>query len=944
MLRQTKVENGEVRGLPGTNPRITVYKGIPFAAPPVGENRWRAPLPAKDWEGVLDAYKFGPISVQDTPGLGTDIYCRDWHVDPEIAMGEDCLYLNVWTPAKKTDEKLPVLIWYFGGGFQWGYTAEMEFNGEQLAKRGIIVVSVNYRLGLFGFLAHPEISAEAPGAPANFGLLDQKAGLNWVYRNISAFGGDPDNITIMGQSAGGASVMHQYTHKDNFDKIKGAIVLSGMIRHPDENADIFKPLNLKKAEEKGEDFFKFAGIKDLEQARSMDAYELRALYGKYAENHQRMFPINDGVFCDEDPIKKIAAGKCSKAPIISGNTSDEFQDNGKSIVEMSVKSTFLDAKKANPEIDYFYYRFDPDIPGWDHPGTFHSVDLWFWFETLGRCWRPFEGRHYDLARQMADYVANFVKCHNPNGIGLDGRPLPVWTGYTDKCKAEMVLDGRGAVPGTEGGIRLGMTGQKQAVNPYLPSWEYVPDGEPYVFGDRVYVYGSHDLYDGETFCMGDYVCWSAPVSDLGNWHYEGIIYPKTADPLNKDGHMCLYAPDVTVGPDGKYYLYYVLDKVSVVSVAVADTPAGPFEFYGYVHYKDGTKLGDRQSVSGGASANGEGFTFGMKVVNDEPQFDPGVITEGNKTYLYTGFAGHGDKSRHGAMMTVLGTDMLTIEEEPIFVAPGDEYSKGTGYEGHAFFEAPSIRKKGDTYYFVFSSEVMHELCYATSKNPAGPFTYGGVLVSNADIGIDSYKPADLSMAYGGNNHGSMIEINDKWYIFYHRQTNNTWFSRQVCAEPLTFGADDIKVNQAEITSQGLNGKPLSDRGEYPTYIACNIFTKKHSLYVEGDAPEVVQEGGDGDQNIGYIKQLTDGSTVGFKYFDLKNATGLKVKTRGYFTGTIEVRTKWDGDIIGSMPIEGTNAWTDRVCSFAPISGVNALYISFVGNGTCSMKTFEFLHD
>mgnify|MGYP002909230402 CR=1 FL=1 len=116
--------------------------------------------------------------------------------------------------------------------------------------------------------------------------------------------------------------------------------------------------------------------------------------------------------------------------------------------------------------------------------------------------------------------------------------------------------------------------KKQAFNPYLPSWEYIPDGEPYVFGDRVYVYGSHDYFNGYVFCMGDYVCWSAPVDDLGNWRYEGVIYPKTADPLNPEGKMCLYAPDVTVGPDGRYYLYYVLDKVSVVSVAVCDTPAG----------------------------------------------------------------------------------------------------------------------------------------------------------------------------------------------------------------------------------------------------------------------------------------------------------------------------------------------------------------------------------
>ena len=213
--------------------------------------------------------------------------------------------------------------------------------------------------------------------------------------------------------------------------------------------------------------------------------------------------------------------------------------------------------------------------------------------------------------------------------------------------------------------------KKQAYNPYLPSWEYIPDGEPYVFDGRVYVYGSHDMFNGYVFCMGDYVCWSAPVDDLGNWRYEGVIYPKTSDPLNKDGRMCLYAPDVTVGPDGRYYLYYVLDKVSVVSVAVCDKPAGRYEFLGYVHYADGTRLGDR--------------------AGDEFQFDPGVITEGDKTYLYTGFCGRGDKSRHGSMCTTLGADMLTIVEEPVFVVPGCEYSEGTVFEGHAFFEASSIR-------------------------------------------------------------------------------------------------------------------------------------------------------------------------------------------------------------------------------------------------------------
>lgn len=311
--------------------------------------------------------------------------------------------------------------------------------------------------------------------------------------------------------------------------------------------------------------------------------------------------------------------------------------------------------------------------------------------------------------------------------------------------------------------------KKEAFNPYLPSWEYVPDGEPYVFGDRVYVYGSHDYYNGHVFCLGDYVCWSAPVDDPGSWRYEGIIYPKTADPLNRDGKMCLYAPDVTVGPDGRYYLYYVLDHVSVVSVAVCDTPAGRYQFYGYVHYPDGTRLGEREG--------------------DEPQFDPAVLTEGDTTWLYTGFCGVGDKSRTGAMVTVLEADMLTVREAPKFIVPGSAYSEGTEYEGHAFFEASSIRKKDSRYYFIYSSQVMHELCYAVSDSLTEGFHYGGVIVSNCDLHIDSYKPAELPTAYGANNHGSIIRIGEKWYVFYHRHTNGTWYSRQGCAEEIQFHED-----------------------------------------------------------------------------------------------------------------------------------------------------------
>ena len=464
--------------------------------------------------------------------------------------------------------------------------------------------------------------------------------------------------------------------------------------------------------------------------------------------------------------------------------------------------------------------------------------------------------------------------------------------------------------------------KKQAFNPYLPSWEYIPDGEPYVFGDRVYVYGSHDVYNGYVFCMGDYVCWSAPVDDLGDWQYEGVIYPRDEDPLNKDGKMCLYAPDVTVGPDGRYYLYYVLDHVSVVSVAVCDTPAGRYEFYGYVHYEDGTRLGERKG--------------------DQPQFDPGLLTEGERTYLYTGFCGRGDKSRTGAMATVLGPDMLTILEEPVFVAPGCEYGAGTGFEGHEFFEAPSMRKIGDTYYFIYSSVVMHELCYATCKSPTGTFRYGGVLVSNCDLHIDTYKPADLPMAYGANNHGSIVEINNRWYIFYHRHTNGTWYSRQGCGEELEL-LPDGRIRQAEITSCGLNGAPLVGKGEYPAYIACHLFTDTPSVYVGGDKfPKIMQDGRDGDEEPGYIGNIQDSATAGFKYFDCKDIREIRIKVRGYADGEFEVKTARNGQVLAQHRVRDANVREEYAAPVSIPNGKQAIYLTYRGEGNASLLSLTLI--
>lgn len=471
----------------------------------------------------------------------------------------------------------------------------------------------------------------------------------------------------------------------------------------------------------------------------------------------------------------------------------------------------------------------------------------------------------------------------------------------------------------------------QVVNPYLPSWEYIPDGEPYVFNDRVYVYGSHDSFNGHVFCMNDYVCWSAPVDNLADWRYEGIIYQKTDDPLNPDGSMCLYAPDVTVGPDGRYYLYYVLDKVSIVSVAVCDTPAGKYSFYGYVKYADGTYLGEREG--------------------DEPQFDPAVLTEGDKTYLYTGFCWPGDKSRSGAMATVLGEDMLTITEEPVFVIPSKSYSKGSGFEGFEFFEAPSIRKRGELYYLIYSSVAMHELCYATSTSPTSGFQYQGVIVSNCDLHIDSYKPADLPMYYGGNNHGSIVEINGDWYVFYHRHTNGTAYSRQGCLENISFHEDGT-IPQVEITSCGGIKGPLAGKGEYPAYLACNLFYKDVQMYTGGFGgvgawqdsrfPKITQDGKDGDKEIGYIANLIDSATAGFKYFDCKGISKLSIKVRGYCQGRFEIKTSWNGPVLAKIPVNFTNVWTEYVTEVNIPDGVNALYFTYKGSGSASLASFTLM--
>ena len=480
MIRKVKTENGWVRGLAAADPRITSYKGIPYAAPPVGENRWRAPQPCPDWEGELFAAEFSPIPMQAPISADPkNLYDREWHVDRDIPMGEDCLTLNIWAPADGRTG-MPVFVWYFGGGLQVGYSAEMEFDGERLARRGIVVVTVNYRVNVFGFLAHPEITREAPDAPANFGFLDQQAATRWVKRNIAAFGGDPDHITIGGQSAGGMSVSAQMTCPANRGLFQRAIIQSGAFAPP-YPFDFGLCNDMESAEKSGRAFFDFLGVQSLAEARQIDAVTLRdkALEWEGIHGWGKTFgEVVDGVFSLRSSQQWFLQRDRVRVPVLLGSTDNEFfafpparneeelqalarkeygpeagqflaffpspvtadsiREQGKiNSIQFAVRAAAA-VNDAEPDpVPLYDYLFAADIPGWDRPGTFHSVDLWFFFETLAKCWRPFTGKHYDLARQMCDYWANFIKTGDPNGPDSQGNPLPPWPAFSTAAPARM---------------------------------------------------------------------------------------------------------------------------------------------------------------------------------------------------------------------------------------------------------------------------------------------------------------------------------------------------------------------------------------------------------------------------------------------------------------------------------------------------------------------------
>lgn len=470
-MREVTVENGTLRGIPCGWPSSTVFYGIPYAAPPVGELRWKAPRPAADWEGIRDCARGSARCYQLGVGKGS-FYEKEFYPYEE-EMSEDCLYLNVWTPAQSKEEKLPVLFWVHGGAFMTGYGHSAHFDGEHFARQGVILVTINYRLNVFGWLVHPELDAEnEQGVSGNYGLLDQIAALKWVRRNITAFGGDPDNITIAGQSAGASCIQALICSPLTRGLYAKAIMQSGGGMSP--FPDMVFP-TLKKAEEKSS--LEALGVSSIAEARELPAAELlkRWLQTMPGPAVQRV-PVVDGYVLEESVIDCCRNGNTPKMPCLIGYTGKEglsfakdradlervmrqaYQAGAETYLEFcpqdgpefaeyqaamatellqSAAEGFAELREQQEKGETYIYSLERKLPG-DEMGPFHAADLWYVFRTLMRSWRPWEAEDYMLAYACNTYWANFAKYGTPNGTR---RPeLPLWEPYKKEDPKTMRLD------------------------------------------------------------------------------------------------------------------------------------------------------------------------------------------------------------------------------------------------------------------------------------------------------------------------------------------------------------------------------------------------------------------------------------------------------------------------------------------------------------------------
>lgn len=443
---------------------IRIFRGVPFARPPVGELRWREPQPVQPWEGVRKADNFGPRAIQ-RPLFGDMVFRSD-------GVSEDCLYLNVWTPARSGDEQLPVLVYFYGGGLLAGDGSEPRYDGESMARRGIVSLTVNYRLNVFGFFAHPELTAESPhNASGNYGLLDQAAALRWVRENIAAFGGDPSRVTIAGESAGSFSVSAQMASPLSKDLMAAAIGESGALlgNRP--------PASLSEAEQNGIKFAKLANASSLAELRAMSAEALLEITAN--SEAPRFSAVVDGYFLPQAPTEIYAAGEQANVPLLLGWNSEEgnyrsllgdqeptpenyaaaveelygeqadtilalYPGNNAEEVKQSATDLASDrfiaygtwkwgemqAKTSEQSLYRYFYtrprprtRSDEDATASPATGAVHSAEIEYALGNLPTNrvfdWQP---EDHQVSAIMQGYFANFIKTGDPNGLGLPHWP------------------------------------------------------------------------------------------------------------------------------------------------------------------------------------------------------------------------------------------------------------------------------------------------------------------------------------------------------------------------------------------------------------------------------------------------------------------------------------------------------------------------------------------
>jgi para-nitrobenzyl esterase len=449
---------------------LTIYQGIPFAAPPLGDLRWRAPQPVASWTGVHNADKFAPMCIQ-ARGLGSG----------EGTASEDCLYLNVWTPAKSAGEKLPVMVWIYGGAFTSGATSIPTYNGANLAKKGVVVVSVAYRLGALGFMVHPTQDAEDAGHSGNYGLLDQIAGLQWVKRNIAAFGGDPGKVTIFGESAGGIAISMLASSPLAKGFYQAAISESGGSlappRYTNEGGELMLPMSV--AQKNATAFLTKLGVATIADARKVSAEDVLK---STPQGQSVTWPVFDGYVLPGDEYKLYEAGKFNDTPILIGTNSDEgalfvrtataagFQQTVKagfgdysdkilaaypagsdtealrSARDLFRDDTFawhtwawarLQAQTSKNKIFMYYFTHRPpypDLPMYKDWGASHGGEIAYVFQNFPANETP-TSDDKSLSDQMASYWVNFAKKFDPNGPAL-----PQWPAYTNTDSKVMNLD------------------------------------------------------------------------------------------------------------------------------------------------------------------------------------------------------------------------------------------------------------------------------------------------------------------------------------------------------------------------------------------------------------------------------------------------------------------------------------------------------------------------